>query len=205
MHERQVILSQEDSLSKIAGLISPGSRVLEMGVAAGFFSAFLVNSLNCIVDALEFDQAAAKEVARWSRTLVVTDLSRLELAQLLGDNRYDYIIATEVVVQVGDPIRLVTEIRGLLAKNGSIILAVPNVTHFPVVAALLTEGFPYEHKGPVDNTYLRFFTRNSLCGSSLNAASGLIVTYPLGKRSARWTLWATARGAVRADVYKRQA
>ena len=72
-YRRTIDPSGQDSLAKLARWIRPGATVLELGCAAGYFTAHLA-SRGCTVDVIEIDQAAAAEASRHARRTVVADL-----------------------------------------------------------------------------------------------------------------------------------
>ena len=62
-----------DSLAKLARWVRPGSSVLELGAATGYFTEHL-HAQGCTVDIVEVDAAAAAEAGRFARRMVVADL-----------------------------------------------------------------------------------------------------------------------------------
>src|SRR6202011_5021117 len=73
-----------------------------------------------------------------------------------------------------DPLRVLPAARQLLESQGTVVLSVPNVAHADVRLALLKGTFPYRPYGLLDQTHLRFFTRESI--TNLLADAGFVAT-----------------------------
>ena len=63
IYERTVDPEGQDSLARIGRLVTPGSTVLELGPATGYFTRHLSESLGCTVDCIEYSPEMA-EMAR---------------------------------------------------------------------------------------------------------------------------------------------
>ena len=152
-----------DSLAKLARWVKPGSRVLELGSAAGYFTEHL-RSRDCEVDIVEIDASAAREAAPHARRTIVADLDGDAWCEALGDARYDAIVCADVLEHLADGARLLVRLRERLADGGTLLLSVPNVAHSAVIASLLDERFDYGGEGLLDPTHLRLYTWRSLAG-----------------------------------------
>src|SRR5207302_7414230 len=73
------------------------------------------------------------------------------------------------------PLAVLRQIKGLLRRDGYLIVSIPNVAHGSVRLALLGGAFPYGEKGLLDSTHLRFFTRES--AEELFERAGFAVGY----------------------------
>lgn len=150
-----------DSLAKLARWIRPGTAVLELGSASGYFTEFLATRAR-IVDIVEVDADAATKAARFARRTVVADLEGERWMAELGGERYDTIVCADVLEHVRDGARLLDRLRGLLAPAGELLLSVPNVAHDAIIANLVDERFEYGGEGLLDPTHLRLYTWRSL-------------------------------------------
>jgi 2-polyprenyl-3-methyl-5-hydroxy-6-metoxy-1,4-benzoquinol methylase len=153
-----------DSLAKLARWVRPGSAVLELGAATGYFTAYL-HSLGCTIDVVEIDAAAADEARRHARRTVVADLESGGWVEALGGARYDAIVCADVIEHLRDGEALLARLRPLLADGGELLLSVPNVAHSAVIAGLLDERFEYGGEGLLDPTHLRLYTWRSLASA----------------------------------------
>jgi SAM-dependent methyltransferase len=161
MYIRHFDPAGRDSLARIARWVRPGSQVLELGPAAGYFTAHL-HEAGCTVDAVEIDPDAAREAGRHARTVVVGDLAQPDALQPLAGRQYDAIICADVLEHVVDGVGLLRRLRGFLVPAGELLLSVPNVAHSAVIAELLDERFDYGPEGLLDATHVHLYTRRSI-------------------------------------------
>jgi 2-polyprenyl-3-methyl-5-hydroxy-6-metoxy-1,4-benzoquinol methylase len=150
-----------DSLAKLARWVRPGSSVLELGAATGYFTEHL-HTQGCTVDIVEVDAAAAAEAGRFARRMVVADLDADAWIREIGGARYDTIICADVIEHLRDGEALLARLRPLLADDGELLLSVPNVAHSALIARLLDEHFEYGGEGLLDPTHLKLYTWRSL-------------------------------------------
>jgi len=150
-----------DSLAKLARWIRPGSSVLELGAATGYFTEHL-HTQGCTVDIVEVDAAAAAEAGRFARRMVVADLDADAWIREIGGARYDTIICADVIEHLRDGEALLARLRPLLADDGELLLSVPNVAHSALIARLLDEHLEYGGEGLLDPTHLKLYTWRSL-------------------------------------------
>jgi len=161
-YERQFDTDSGDSLARLARWVPPGSCVLELGPAQGYFTRHLHETLGCIVDAVELDPAMAEAARPWCRTMLVGNLESLSLEALLPAANYDVIVVADVLEHLRDPEALLQTLGGLLKPEGRCIFSVPNVAYGGLIAGLLQGEFEYRPEGLLDTTHLRFFTQHSL-------------------------------------------
>src|SRR5581483_1728689 len=86
----------------------------------------------------------------------------LDLAAALGESRFDVVVCADVLEHLRDPARVLAALPPLLAPGGYLVASVPNVAHASVVAELLQGRFPYRPQGLLDDTHVRFFTREAI-------------------------------------------
>ncbi|GIK88474.1 MAG: hypothetical protein BroJett026_39550 [Betaproteobacteria bacterium] len=158
----------DDSLAKLARWVRPGANVLELGAAAGYFTAHLA-SLGCAVDVVELDAAAADEARRHARRTIVADLDGDAWATELAGARYDTIVCADVLEHLRDGVAMLRRLPPLLAPGGELLLSVPNVAHSAIVARLLDERFEYGAEGLLDATHVRLYTWRSLADALRDA------------------------------------
>ena len=152
----------DNSLVRLAAWVPRGSTVLELGPASGYFTSHLSEVLGCTVDAIERDAAMAESARPFCRRLAVGDLDHLVLREQFPEQKYDVIIAADVVEHLVWPERLLAQLAPCLNAQGRILISVPNAAYAGVVASLLDGKFDYRDEGILDRTHLRFFTRDSL-------------------------------------------
>jgi 2-polyprenyl-3-methyl-5-hydroxy-6-metoxy-1,4-benzoquinol methylase len=173
-YDTHVDLSLENnSHTLIVDLVGSHKRVLDVGCANGYLAKVLVDR-GCEVSGVEFDQAAAEEARPLLKDLVVGDLEQLDLVAELGPDRFDVIVFGDVLEHLRDPLPVLRQARPLLAPGGYVVISIPNVAHGAVRLTLLQGKFDYRPLGLLDNTHIRFFTRQNL--KALLRDAGLAAT-----------------------------
>jgi 2-polyprenyl-3-methyl-5-hydroxy-6-metoxy-1,4-benzoquinol methylase len=145
----------------VVRLVGEGARVLELGPATGYMSRAMVER-GCSVVGVELDPAMADQASEVCERVIVGDLDELDLERELGEDRFDAIVAADVLEHLKDPLTTLHRLRPYLKEDGAFVISVPNVAHGSVRLALLEGHFDYREIGLLDATHLRFFTRESL-------------------------------------------
>ncbi len=149
------------SLDKMLSLISPNNKVLDLGCATGYF-AKLLQDKNCSVVGIDINPAAAKEAEQYCERVIVADLDNESAESLLKDEQFDVVTFGDVLEHLKDPWSLLESIKKNLKPEGYVIASIPNIAHGAVRLALLEGRFDYANLGILDDTHLRFFTRESV-------------------------------------------
>ena len=161
LNDFEIDLEADTALANIVRLVGEEKRVLELGPATGYMSRVL-RDRGCAVTGIELDSGMADAARKHLDSLIVGDLEALDLAAELTGQRFDAILAADVLEHLKDPLRVLRELRPFLDDGGYLVASVPNVAHGSVRLALLEGSFPYSERGLLDFTHLRFFTRESL-------------------------------------------
>jgi 2-polyprenyl-3-methyl-5-hydroxy-6-metoxy-1,4-benzoquinol methylase len=161
-------------------LVEPGARVLEFGCASGYMSQALGDRRGATVVGVELDAEAAQLATAHTERVLVGDAEELDLEAELGGERFDAIVFADVLEHLRDPAALLRRVRPLVAENGVVIASIPNVAHASVRLALLGGSFRYRKQGLLDETHLRFFTREGI--QDLFESSGYLITHWLRRR-----------------------
>ncbi|MGC8736069.1 MAG: glycosyltransferase [Dissulfurimicrobium sp.] len=149
-----------DSLSIIAKQVRHGAKVLELGVASGYFGRFLVEQLDCIVDGIEIDPLMAEIARRYYRKLIIGDLENISLSDQI-DTDYNYIICADILEHLKEPSQVLENLKSFLKRDGEILISIPNIAYAGAVIAIISGDFPYRDEGLLDKSHLRFFTLKS--------------------------------------------
>ena len=103
-----------DSLARLARWIRPGTIVLELGAAAGYFTEWLKQQ-GATVDVVDIDPEAGRAAQPFARRVVVADLDEdgWEASLASGDSppRYDFIICADVLEHLRDGARLLARLQ----------------------------------------------------------------------------------------------
>jgi 2-polyprenyl-3-methyl-5-hydroxy-6-metoxy-1,4-benzoquinol methylase len=145
--------------------ILPGSAVLDVGCAGGYLGVALKRSRQCDVHGFEYSPASV-DLAR--KTGAYREVRQVDL-DTLGDNAYpeyfgqfDAIVFGDILEHLYNPEDALRKLLAYLKPGGSLLISLPNVAHASIVANLLRGDFSYTRVGLLDNTHIRFFTRNSI-------------------------------------------
>ncbi len=166
--------------SLVLGLVEPGSRVLEFGCATGYMSQALRDRLGATVVGVELDAEAAQLATAHCERVLVGDAEELDLEAELGGERFDAILFADVLEHLRNPAALLTRVRPFVAEGGEVVASIPNVAHAAVRLALLAGSFRYREQGLLDESHLRFFTREGV--QDLFEGSGYLITHWLRRR-----------------------
>src|SRR3954468_16330076 len=164
----------------VLGLVEPGSRVLEFGCATGYMSQALRGRLGATVVGVELDAEAARLAEEHCDRVLVGDVEELDLEAELGGERFDTILFADVLEQLRDPAAVLRRVRPFVAEGGAVVASIPNVAHASVRLALLAGSFRYREQGLLDESHLRFFTREGV--QDLFEGSGFMITQWLRRR-----------------------
>jgi 2-polyprenyl-3-methyl-5-hydroxy-6-metoxy-1,4-benzoquinol methylase len=167
-YETHIDLNADTSHAQMVDLVGHNKRVLDVGCADGSMARVLVER-GCTVSGVELDEEAAERARGVLETTVVGDLERLDLSAEFAQASFDVVVFGDVLEHLRDPLRSLRQAKELLAPGGSVVISVPNVAHGAVRLALLKGAWDYTRVGLLDETHLRFFTRDSL-GALLDRA-----------------------------------
>ncbi|MBI4884580.1 MAG: glycosyltransferase [Actinobacteria bacterium] len=129
-------------------------RILDVGCGPGWLANALTDAGHTVVgvDVAEGDGVAA----RMSR-FIVSDLADGLPDEVGGD--FDLVLAADIIEHLVDPSRILTDMAARVRPQGSIIVSVPNISHWYPRFRIATGRFDYDQRGVLDATHLRFFTR----------------------------------------------
>jgi 2-polyprenyl-3-methyl-5-hydroxy-6-metoxy-1,4-benzoquinol methylase len=164
----------------VVGLVEPGSRVLEFGCATGYMSEVLRDRLGATVLGVELHAEAAQEASAYCERVLIGDAEDLDLEAELGGERFDAILFADVLEHLREPASLLRRVRPLVTEGGAVVASIPNVAHASVRLALLAGSFRYREQGLLDESHLRFFTREGI--HDLFEGAGYAITHWLRRR-----------------------
>ncbi|HLH28607.1 MAG TPA: class I SAM-dependent methyltransferase, partial [Acidimicrobiales bacterium] len=159
--------------------VPPGSRVLDVGCGPGLVARLLAGR-DCVVTGLERDPVAARDAARWCARVIGEDVEAIDFDATFAGERFDAVLALDVLEHLTDPGATVRRLAGLLDPGGRLVVSIPNVTHAAVRLHLLAGRFETADSGLLDRTHLHFFDRRS--AERLLTDAGLVVVDRLRTR-----------------------
>jgi 2-polyprenyl-3-methyl-5-hydroxy-6-metoxy-1,4-benzoquinol methylase len=152
----------DNAHTRVVRLVGERTNVLELGCASGYMSRALVERRGCRVTGVERDADAAESARKACSRVIVADVETPDWSAELGGERFDVAVCADVLEHLRDPVALLRRLREHLAPAGYVVASIPNVAHAAVLAELLQGRFPYRPIGLLDETHLRFFTRESV-------------------------------------------
>lgn len=152
----------ESTAAKVIRMVGTNKKILELGCACGVMSKVLKEQSSCRIYAVEMDKDAAEKATEFCEELTIADLDSVDWNGLFANEKFDVILAADVLEHLRNPERHLLEMSKRLLPDGYITLSVPNITYNGIIAELLTEDFSYRKTGLLDQTHIHFFALNSL-------------------------------------------
>lgn len=153
----------ENTITWIANRVEKGSYVLEFGSANGRLTRYLSVDKGCCVDIVEIDEESGREAAQYADKAFLGekhgDIEKYEWIEI--GKKYDYVIFADVLEHLVHAQDVLDRCKTVLKENGKVLVSVPNVSHNSVIIDLMNDKFHYNPTGIMDNTHVRFFTRQS--------------------------------------------
>lgn len=156
-------LNIEYAHTKLIRLVGTHKKVLEYGCATGYMSKVLKEQFACEVTGIELNREAAEKAKEFCSQVIVGDVENLDLSGLLEPNSFDVIIFADVLEHLSEPWTVLEKVARFLKNNGYVLASIPNIAHASVIVELLNGKFDYKPLGLLDDTHLRFFTKESIC------------------------------------------
>jgi O-antigen biosynthesis protein len=156
-------IDPNSSLSKILNLIPAVSsgHALDVGCSTGYL-AKLLNQKGYKVSGIEINEDSAKKAEQFCSRVVISDLDKVLISSLFETSTFDLIVYGDVLEHLKNPWLVLQESRKLLNENGYIIASIPNIAHGAIRLSLLKGQFNYSNYGLLDNSHIRFFTKDSV-------------------------------------------
>jgi 2-polyprenyl-3-methyl-5-hydroxy-6-metoxy-1,4-benzoquinol methylase len=134
----------------------PPSRVLDLGCGDGSLAAQLRGMGHTVVGV---DRVKVDGVGARVDQFVEADLDA-GLPDEVGDD-FDVVVGVDVLSHLRDPEVALRAAAARLRPGGSILVSIPNFSHWYPRARVATGRFSYDRRGILDHSHLRFFTRAS--------------------------------------------
>ncbi len=156
-------LEQNQTLKEMLSLIGDNLKAIDFGCATGYFANLLNNQKDCSVVGVEINPKAAQEAEKYCQRVIVADLDFVSLSDIIDpEEKFDVAVFGDILEHLRDPWRLLKETQKILNPEGYVIASIPNIAHGAIRLALLQGKFEYTETGILDNTHLRFFTKDTV-------------------------------------------
>ncbi|MFL6204932.1 MAG: bifunctional glycosyltransferase/class I SAM-dependent methyltransferase [Acidimicrobiales bacterium] len=151
---------EQSSHSRLLSVVrtrGPG-RVLDVGCAEGLLAEEMRQSGHHVTG---IDVVASPEVKERVDRFVEANLDAGLPSVIREDERYDVIVAADVLEHVRQPLVLLQQLHEVLAPGGALVVSVPNFGHWYPRLRVALGRFDYDRRGILDEDHVRFFTRRS--------------------------------------------
>jgi 2-polyprenyl-3-methyl-5-hydroxy-6-metoxy-1,4-benzoquinol methylase len=167
------LTSENNSHTMIVELVGHDKTVLDVGAATGYV-AELLGERGCKVTGIEVDPDAARKAEEHCERVITGDIENLDLQAELGEASFDVIVFGDVLEHLKEPLEVLKRFKPFLSPEGYVVASIPNVAHGSVRLALLQGKFRYQSLGLMDDTHLRFFTRETV--EQMFTDAGFVIT-----------------------------
>ncbi len=147
--------------ARLARLVQPSQKVLELGTGPGTVTRIL-HSKGCKVTGVEMDPETLAMCQPFCEKTLQANLEDPNWHASLHNEKFDVVLCADVLEHLRDPRPLLSLLPSFLNDQGFVLMSLPNASHLTVVASLMAGRFPYQSKGLLDNTHLRFFGREDI-------------------------------------------
>jgi 2-polyprenyl-3-methyl-5-hydroxy-6-metoxy-1,4-benzoquinol methylase len=171
VYDYAVDTASDTAAARVVRLVGQRKRVLEVGAGPGSITRVLTHKGKCTVTALEIDAAAIEIVSQHCQRVIKADLNVSTWPELLSGEKFDVVVAADVLEHIYDPLITLRHMKDLLNESGYIVTSIPHVGHSTLQICLFDEDFEYRDWGLLDRTHIRFFGIKNM--QSLFENSGL--------------------------------
>jgi glycosyltransferase involved in cell wall biosynthesis len=144
--------SPYSSHSQIAGMIRPGSKVLDIGCGTGFLADLLLEG----IEIWGIDQVPANQVSPNIARYFRHNLEKISDLQM--GREFDRIIIGDVIEHVRDTDNVFRFVRRSLKSDGRLIISTGNIAIWFYRLSLLMGRFKYGPRGILDDTHVKLYT-----------------------------------------------
>lgn len=158
-------LNKNNSLSLILSRIKQNTSILEFGCANGRLTKYLSEEMKCKVTVVEIEEEAGKDAKPFAVDALLGDIDgnieNYTWCERLKGKTFDFIIFADVLEHLRDPESVLKKCKYFLSDGGSILVSIPNIANNSIIINLLQDEFEYQEIGLLDNTHIKFYTRNT--------------------------------------------
>jgi 2-polyprenyl-3-methyl-5-hydroxy-6-metoxy-1,4-benzoquinol methylase len=134
------------------------ARLLDVGCGTGTLASLIKHRTGCEAVGITYSESEAKLAAQTLDTVIVSDLNQMS-TELLGV--FDCVICSHVLEHLYRPDQVLLKLKASLHKNGTLLVALPNVMYWHQRLQFCRGEFKYTDGGLMDRTHYRFFDRTT--------------------------------------------
>lgn len=134
--------------------------ILDLGCSDGSLGYALKREMpGRRVFGVEYSSSMAIKAAERLDKVIVGDLNDINCFAELIDEKFDCIVAADVLEHLVEPERLLGYIHCMMNEDSTLVISMPNIRHHSALYSVIISGsFPRRDRGIFDSTHLRWFT-----------------------------------------------
>lgn len=148
--------NKKGSFALMLNQIEEGARVLECGCSGGHMTGVLARK-NCHVDAVDCDDTVAQMAYQFAEKILVGDLDDEDFVLSIEKSCYDYIILSNVLHFLDNPVQTTLLLKKKLKSTGRIIAMIPNMKHGSELLKKMLYNTGTTHDGLYSKSQLQDF------------------------------------------------
>lgn len=142
-------------------LISNDDRIiLDIGCGSGDLARIL-KARGGIVSGVDISSSALDMARPYLLRSFCFDIQRDDWPSELMEQKFDLVVASEVIEHIFMPADFLKKIKMLVAQGGSLIITMPNLLFWKNRFNMLFGKFRYQEKGLLDFGHIRFYSLES--------------------------------------------
>ena len=146
-----------------------GGKLLDLGAAGGELGEAVRDHFQRTTG-FEFQIDCLADLRKHFDVALVTDLETLDRLP----KNVDAIVLADVLEHLRDAPAILALVKESLARDGKLLVSVPNIANITVRIGLLFGVFEYRDRGILDNTHLRFYTLRTIRRELENAGFRIV-------------------------------
>ena len=174
-YDIELDLNTDNAQSRLLKLMEKKRKVLEFGCATGYVSRLLKEEFGCSVTGIEINPEAAREAEKYCDRVIVGDAEAMDFSYLFREEKFDVAIFGDFLEHLKNPGSVLRAVIPFLSKEGYVLASIPNIAHISVALDLLEGNFEYRCLGLLDDTHLRFFTKQSIVSLFKNSGYEIVL------------------------------
>ncbi|MGN1274100.1 MAG: class I SAM-dependent methyltransferase [Thermoguttaceae bacterium] len=160
-YRHEINTEENDSCGQEFRMITPRSRVLDVGCACGDMGSSLHYEKECHVWGCDYNPYSLQEAEKTGgfERLFPIDLNTFTVDDFPEFHAFfDFILLGDVLEHLIQPSETLAKLKSFLKPDGHFVVSIPNIAHSSIKMKLLQDDFTYTPSGLLDCTHLRFFT-----------------------------------------------
>ncbi len=160
--------NKKGSFASMLNRIEEGAKVLECGCSGGHMTQALARK-NCRVDAIDKNDNIAQMAYPFAEKVLVGNLDDEDFIISINNDCYDYIILSDILHFLDNPMQTTLLLKEKLKPNGRIIAMIPNMKHgSELLKKMLCAADTCHHELPLSNSLedlfsiVEFFNKSKL-------------------------------------------